>query len=220
MQRTNRIIFEGYTWGGEVWSSGFALADVSNPVNNGTITDFEGLTDLADAIWTGLTGGGWPNLQSALSQSNGFSKVRVESREGTTLLQAGESASGLETGNGAGVLPPQCAAVFSLRTGRPGRSYKGRMYWPATGVSPESSTGRMGNTFATALLGDYVEMLSDVATLANGIMGPGSQLAPVVYSTKLDLVTPVTTIALGNVIDTQRRRRDKLAETYISEAYA
>lgn len=102
---------------------------------------------------------------------------------------------------------PQVCRVISLLTGTAGRRFRGRIYLPARGAL----TGTDGISVPTAgsltafglLLGDLVEAW------------PGDD-APYlgVYSAAADVVTPVTQLRQGNVLDTQRRRRDGLNETY------
>lgn len=41
-------------------------------------------------------------------------------------------------------------------------------------------------------------------------------MQPVIYSPTLDALTPVSAVRVGNVLDTQRRRRDAVPETYVT----
>lgn len=214
-QKTNRVILEGSTWGGEVWSTSFAFADTTIPVDGGVITDYGDLATLASAIFADWGTETWATaLLNALASSNTLDRVRVEARDGTTLIQAAESDGTPINGNGGNPNPPQTAFVISLRTGRPGRSYKGRMYFPLTGMSVASNTGRLNPVSIGPLLTGAKDMIKATLAQADTVAGPGSDFKTVVYSSKLDLVTPVTTIAIGDVVDSQRRRRDRLSETY------
>lgn len=114
---------------------------------------------------------------------------------------------------GAGSInaPFNTAMVFSLRTASPGRSGRGRVYWPAIGVDMTAG-GKRVNQGSPAL--EFADMLT-----AMEAAGSEFGLTLCVYSPTKDLVTPVTTIQMGDVPDVQRRRSDNLVETYQSVTY-
>lgn len=107
--------------------------------------------------------------------------------------------------------PPQCSVVVSLLTGLAGRSRRGRMYLPGMGASMSVSTYLLDS-------GQQQDIAEQLALLLSGMADVGSGVAsifPVVYSATLNVLTPVSQVAVGNVIDTQRRRRDGLNESYL-----
>jgi hypothetical protein len=117
-------------------------------------------------------------------------------------------------GSGTTVLPLQSALVYTLVTARPGRSYRGRMYWPVlTQAIP--ADGKLPTTSITlaARALSFVQMLETLSQEA-----PLATMAPVVVSKAQNVVTEVTAVRVGNVVDTQRRRRDNLVETFASQA--
>lgn len=118
-------------------------------------------------------------------------------------------------GTAAGV-PPQCTVVLSLRSGFSlGRANYGRMYLPHTRPAFPAMLPVMDDTAAGAIADAgkvFVNALADrindstTATVFPAIMSAvGSGTAK-----------GVTAVACGNVIDTQRRRRNGLNEFYLT----
>lgn len=154
------------------------------------------------------------NIMSSAAKRNG---ARVEVRDDATdgLIALSIQASTVPaSGTGAPALPFQNAVVISLRTDTPGASGRGRLYWPALNAAV-GTTGRMTTPTSAAMVADaktyLMGMASDLATSFIGIT-----FTPAVRS-RLTKTTPhITRIQVGNVIDTQRRRRDTLPESYSS----
>lgn len=106
-------------------------------------------------------------------------------------------------------LPPQCSVVMSLRTASAGRSGRGRFYLPGLGTSQVSSTGRLISTERAGFVDPFKTYVDAVQTaLVDGHLA--------VYSKKLGDNTDVVKVDMGDVIDTQRRRRNKLSESRYS----
>ena len=123
---------------------------------------------------------------------------------------SGESTAAVISGSSTVEQVPQVATVFSLLTGIPGGSYRGRMYWPAVGASTNTS-GKLALP-SQSNVNNVAALLEALAQLYPG--SSPTQLA--VASKAQDAVTEVTSIRWGDVADTQRRRRDALVETYYS----
>lgn len=149
------------------------------------------------------------NLGTLLSTRGSIRTVDVYGYgpTGGAVSSASATLSSPLTGTGTATSPPQCAAVISLLTGQPGASRRGRVYWPALNPTVDgelqSNVARSCGPQFLALV-DTIE--EQVAAIQVGVWG--------VYSPTLDVVTPVSAVRTGNVIDTQRRRRDSLPETY------
>lgn len=111
------------------------------------------------------------------------------------------------TGTGAASMPGQCAVVSTILTNIPGRSGRGRLYWPyiALGMTDEL---RIPLTDAQTIASNVGAWLHDVAAA-----WPGSEpvVASVVSRVK-SAAYPATIVRVGDVVDTQRRRRDQLIE--------
>lgn len=112
------------------------------------------------------------------------------------------------TGAGSPILPDQCTPVASLRTGRAGRSYRGRMYLPYPKLAL-TAAGQMGSSAAD----DLATAVAACITAING----GGMAVSVVSATQASAV-PVTNVLIDTVVDTQRRRRNKISPTHIANA--
>jgi hypothetical protein len=107
-----------------------------------------------------------------------------------------------------GVLPPQVAVVVTLRTDLAGKSTTGRFYLPGTADITQSSVGRLLATPQNDLVTEMAAaLLALKAVSADEVL---------VYSRTHRSSRAVVTIDIGDVFDTQRRRRDKLMESRIS----
>jgi len=122
-------------------------------------------------------------------------------------------------GNGGAALPPQVALVATLTTARVrGYGSKGRMYLPGINHNVDT-TGHLSVTEQTNIKNGMVTFLNSV----NANVGGGSE---VVLNSALSagipghpaLMEPITGVRVGNVYDTQRRRRNQLQETYVAGA--
>lgn len=124
------------------------------------------------------------------------------------------AASANFTGGATPSMPLQTAMVFSLKTPLAGRRNRGRMYWPAQGAGVMSG-GRFSSSDHTGAPPDLVLLLAGVCGRWPGI----GTIEPAVVSAAGNTVTPVTSISVGDVPDTQRRRRDNLVEQYATAQY-
>lgn len=106
----------------------------------------------------------------------------------------------------AASLPFQCAPAVSLRTNTLSRAGRGRFYAPSLAVD-QVAGGRMTSA-AQGTLADAAE------ALVQGLTSGGGTL--VIYHRAPAGTTPVTSLDVGDVIDTQRRRRNKLTESRVS----
>ena len=100
------------------------------------------------------------------------------------------------------MLPFQCATSISWRTALATRAGRGRIYLPPLAVSVVD-TGRLSSSAATAIAGAAAQLVASL---------DGDGLALILFGRTTHTQTPVTGGDVGNVIDTQRRRRNKLVE--------
>lgn len=120
-------------------------------------------------------------------------------------------------GTAAGNHPPQTCIVASLRTAAPGPRYRGRMYLPLLSGTVSTSTGLYPSADASSIATAVKNELAAVAALSSwGAAGwtpiVASQVAGGSYHA-------ITAVKVGNVFDTQRRRRNKIIESYSTVSY-
>lgn len=104
----------------------------------------------------------------------------------------------------AEMLPFQCATVVSLLTNSATRHGRGRFYLPPLHAD-NLLNGRLSPTCMTTLDTAWTAYFDSLDT--DGV-------TPVVRNRTGHVSTTVTSARIGDVIDTQRRRRNKLTETY------
>lgn len=115
-------------------------------------------------------------------------------------------------GTGTPTAPFQTCRVVSLLTGLPGARNRGRIYMPA--LSPDMAvTGK--SLVPAGYLTDCIALFEGIGAAWPG----GFPINLAVYSAANDAVTPVTRLSVGDVLDTQRRRRDTLPEVYTTATY-
>jgi len=119
----------------------------------------------------------------------------------TTRVTATVSHAGSITGN---PLPYQVAVVISLLTDTATRHGRGRLYLPAPDVSM-CVDGKLSSTALTNIDTGMTALFDSLNT---------SVLTPVVRNRTAHSSLNVTSARVGSVFDTQRRRRNKIPETY------
>lgn len=101
------------------------------------------------------------------------------------------------------------SSVASLFTTRAGAHGRGRMYWPLP-VEPVFADGHVSD----AACANRALAVATTMTAINTILASGSYLGEVVVASRAGYLSKVTNVRVGNVHDTQRRRRNGLSETY------
>ena len=188
--------------GGDEWSFGlYTEGSLSTPAAQNAWLD--GLTqfwsvDLAARISTDVSM--TDASVATIDEATGRQLTRVEGQVAHVGTNAGAS------------LPYQVASVISLRTTLATRAGRGRMYAPPLAVT-ETEASRL-TTAAQADLADSAAALMGSLTSAG--------LVPVIYhrngssGVPAGSTTPIESLDVGDVLDTQRRRRNKLIETRVS----
>jgi hypothetical protein len=165
--------------------------------------DMDMLQAKALALWTGIK-----SLYSSSVQFIGSRAARVleDGRIDLTLERIIAPVAGTAVGVS---LPYEVSAVASLKTDVYGRRGRGRIYLPPPAASQMTANGRFVNTFTST----HVQQLDAylAADTPTGMISRGASAAGV-------LISPVTVIEMGDVPDSQRRRRDALSEVYTSAA--
>lgn len=209
-----RVSVMGTQPGGEVWSV--------NPVFQigGTSTSEDVTPEQCLEIATAIDAITIPaGLLAILNQFSNFNGTRVEARrwDGTLAAQAEHVRTPVYGTGTTSTLPYQSSLVASLRTAGFGGSSRGRLYWPATGVPLTASTFRVSSSNVTSALAGVKTYLTSVTTALEATLVNDCHLA--VWSRTNNSTQWVNSIQMGDVIDTQRRRRDSLPEAYLSTSY-
>lgn len=198
--------------GAEEWQTGFycGLPDGDAPVPTTLFTD------AVRNAWEIF----FEQAQNAISTSYTFTQVKAArlntdgKYDGTDVAVSfpGTAVSGTRAG---APMPPQVALVATLVAGSgKGLAGKGRMYLPgicdavdATGHINSVVAQNIANNLATFFntLNASFDVPGEVINASKGkaaLLGAGARNVP------------VNGVRVGNVYDTQRRRRNSLAETY------
>lgn len=202
-----RVSLAGSLPGGEVWSVnpvfGVTAGSMATP-------DFATLNTLAEDIGESTIPVG---VTAQMSTAVTMNRVRVEARSLANVLEAvGEAAvSPVQSGVGTANKPYQTTLCATILTARPGASGKGRLYIPTLAV-PIDATLRVPDANCQAYVQGVHQWLQNIGGVFNAEFGAGT-VAGAVYSPKLQLVSFSTRVSVGNVLDVQRRRRDKAVES-------
>ena len=118
-------------------------------------------------------------------------------------------------GTGAGEpLPPNVAVVMSKTSDLPTRSGRGRAYAPPPTVDSMNS-GKMASASVAIFANAWKNFMSNLSTAAGGAYEPviaHPNFLPGPF-------TPFNQVRVGDVFDTQRRRRNKLKEVYTTLSF-
>lgn len=156
-------------------------------------------TTLINTFITGTMGALWNTHQSATETITD----QLDPVTGKNVAQASSAISLVGTGSGGSVSPRTCM-VIGLRTALPTRAGRGRMYWP----SPDDGHFQTSGVYASA----------DVTTVANGFATAlttfKATATPVVFHRKTLTFDTITNTSVGVIPGTQRRRTNKVAQSY------
>lgn len=119
----------------------------------------------------------------------------------TTQDSTAVSLAGTGTGQ---CLPQRVCLVVSLRTAQATRAGRGRFYLPAPDATHLTTSGEFATADAISMADQFASALSTMATTSS----------PVVYHRGKDAGTVISRVEIGAVFGTQRRRTNKVANTY------
>jgi len=133
------------------------------------------------------------------------SSTEIDPLTGRNLGQV-VTAENIPGTDATGALPPQCAVTVSLRTALFNKSGRGRFYLPNY-ATDKCTAGRINATAVT-------QTATAAQKFIQSLNGAGYTVCIYHRSTKTH--DNVVTVNVGDVFDTQRRRRDKLVEARTS----
>jgi len=203
-----KLVIGGTIGGGiEEWSTGVHFTPPTGDVDSPTLSAWANQVKQDFAFV-----GSYFNIKNLFSTGVAITTVSAYHYPETGPADfVGTSSASAAPGTGAAVLPPQIAVVATLRTALAGRRNRGRMYLPAMGGEFGISGGQ---SYRFTGAGDVADEVAEWL-LAMAAAWPGPEaIQPVVYSAVGQTLTPVSEVSVGDVFDTQRRRRDELVENY------
>jgi len=167
-----------------------------------------GYGDALTFMSTMLTSIGWADYSTLRSL-----KIAPIGTDGQYLADASVFEDDTPTDGDQANIPPQSTVVLSLRSGFTlGGGNYGRMYLPHTSPALETNTPYISASAATAIAGYGRTFVNDLTDWLN------DQTTAVLFPAIMSNVGAgtgkgVTQVGVGRVIDTQRRRRNRLDDT-------
>lgn len=210
--RVVKVTLSGTMFGGaEEWSTGFHIGWENQDAT--AITE-QGIADVAEAWATFFS-----TATTGISNRYTFNmcKMSVINNDGKTVADSSQYYSpqtAVNGGGGPGVMPPQIALVATLANSLPrGLATKGRMFLPGINFQIDDS----GHVPAFYTDGIATNLAAFFDTIHLDADLPGNPVLASVGRGPLNMdgaIRNITQIRIGNVYDTQRRRRNALTETY------
>lgn len=198
--------------GSEIWQTGFYLGKAAGGSETPTQAVADAIRDLWVTFFTATTNG--------ISNSYTFEEVKLarlnkDGRyDGSDVITSHPTAQ-VKGGSAGQPLPPQVALVATLVAGSgKGLAGKGRMYLP--GVStPVDSTGHIPTVNVDAVRTNLTTFFTGVYNIAGIIDVPvNASKGHIKLLGAGNRSVPINGVRVGNVYDTQRRRRGALQEVY------
>jgi hypothetical protein len=174
-------------------------------------------TSLVSGFITSVLGPMWPNEVGATQTITD----QLDANGLHNIAQLSSSISGVGTGAGATLSPRSCV-VIGLRSSVPTKAGRGRMYWPAPDGSHQLGTGNLSSTDASAISTGFSTRLSTFKLTSQPIIlhrghdadePLGSPLVPSTWDN-------VVTVTVGVVLGTQRRRTNRVSNSYAATTVA
>lgn len=210
-----RASLQGTLPGGESWSVNpcFMVGNDVGPVGWDQAAGQAAATAMA-AVAPGTA------LRAAAGSGAPLTLIRLEMREDSHVLRGAAEAPYTGTAFTGGLTNPvQTSVVLSLRSDTPGRSGRGRLYWPGVGDIGLTGSGRIGSVLVQSMAtqaSTYLRALQDALKAQAFPSTPITVELGVVSTTHAGMQTRVNRVQVGDIPDVQRRRRDRLPEVYAS----
>jgi hypothetical protein len=214
-----RVTLSGTMFGGvEEWSTGFFLGQEGS---DATVPTQAAADQIRDAWTTFFTA-----VNSYVSSAYRFTQVKMANIDATghtvsDSVKYSYPAAAVLGNTGSNTHPPQCALVVTLLSDRPrGKASKGRMYLPGF-AGPIMANGKADTPQVASIATNLKTFFDSFAADADV---PDQLILAAKWSGPLGVIPAqndyVETIRVGDVVDTQRRRRNGLAEVYTSRTLA
>lgn len=205
---TLRFIMKGLLFNTQDWSIGIAAR-----TTEGVVYSYDVLQAFIQAN-SSIFVTAYNSLATVRSNQCTFSTLRLEQytggNEAATINEYG--VTGQTIGTTAPVHPAYASLCIGTLTGRPGGSYRGRIYIPALGAGVSPTTGFIGapdQTTARTAMATLISAINDL-TLS------GDPITAVVASRTTVSSAPITQVRSDQVLDVQRRRNNDFARSYVT----
>lgn len=218
---THKATLFGTMFGGaEEWSTGFFLGQ-NGGGDEGAAPTVAEATAIANAFSTFF-------VKTTVGISDRFKfagvKISTVSTDGTSdpaLTQFYTLPTPVSGAQGVLCMPPQISLAATLQTLRTrGRGSKGRMYLPGISFSVDA-TGHISTTDQTGInsaLKIFLDSVNSAVDVPGVVVLNSAEVLGVPI--KAPEMARIASCKVGNVYDTQRRRRNQLSESYISATLA
>lgn len=135
------------------------------------------------------------------------------------VLDRGESTGtqGVPWAGTGAACPPQLSVAVTTQGFDPAvaaaqsRRKRGRFYLPTPGKEAFDNDGELVSTWQNEVMTMAANFWDDLTGTFDNV-----HMEPMVVSRAGQFVTPITWLRMGRVIDTQRRRRNRIAESYVN----
>lgn len=217
---TKRVTFSGSTMStGEEWATGFWLGTMFGDSTPPDQAEADALKALWQTFFTASTSKFWAGCKTeqvkvALVGANGQSDPN-----NSVFAYYSPVISG--TGTDTVPYPPQCSLVATITSPKArGFASKSRMYLPGINA-PIGSDGKVLSTTVNAINNNFKAFLDGVNAHADidGFVILNSAESVGIPSHGA-IIEAATGCRIGNVYDTQRRRRNQLQEVYSTAVLA
>lgn len=202
-----KLVIKGHMMTSQTWSVGMWLA--CGVTTGATAADLDGalagMDTMLNTWWTAIKAFNAPTVQYDASA--------------LYLVPAGSNAASLTSlrahtavvGTGAAYTSPRQALVVSILSGHSGKSFRGRSYVPYTGQGA-STNMQAANGTCDAYANAHAALLDSLR--AYSVSALGGTLPVYIRSEAKGIATPTVQVRCDSLIDTQRRREDKIGAAY------
>lgn len=202
-----RLTQQGHLLDGEIWN---ATLHISHIAGEGAAL----LTTCLEAVTLLWQGPPTPanSIQQLVPTTIGVDELVLDQLDfqGKNVEQ-NRSPLSLDGTSVADVLPFQCSVAVSTRTALPTRAGRGRFFLPPFALDT-AVAGLFDGTAAAQVARAAKAMIDHINASAS--------FGVVIWHKATDDFDFVTSVDVGNVFDTQRRRRNQITETRVSAAIA
>lgn len=204
-----KLVFAGNLQGGEKFAHGFWFNAGATPISQSQLD-----ANLAGATLTFNTQLGTAAIKALYPTTTTYNTITAYSYAGgpNVDLVSGPATPTAWAGTAGGAMPNQICIVMSLRSGNPGRSFRGRSYLPGLQNTAIGNDGQLVAANRTTLGNAWKAFLQGVAAGGGGT----TAMPPIIMSAARSAKTPMLTFQIDSRMDVQRRRAAKQIVTSVA----